>query len=158
MSVLRFIDWCNSLGMSVAVRKSTWMFPIIEVVHLLGLGLLLGTLTIVSLRVFGFVLKGQTVYRVASELEPWTLGGLCVMLVTGPLLFLAEPRKCYDSPPFRLKMICLFVALIFHFTLFRRIIHSADNRPSWPLGKLGVGFSLMLWFAVGLAGRAIGFY
>jgi hypothetical protein len=74
---------------------------------------------------------------------------MAVMLVTGTLLFSSEAVKCYGNDSFRAKMVFLFLALLFRFTLYPKLT------GSW--GKLAGGLSLALWFSVGLAGRAIGF-
>jgi hypothetical protein len=71
------------------------------------------------------------------------------MLSTGFLLFVSEALKCYGNDSFRAKMFFLFLALFFRFTLYPKLTRS------W--GKLAAGASLVLWFSVGLAGRAIGF-
>src|SRR5579862_3846117 len=66
------------------------------------------------------------------------------MLGTGTLLFLSEALKCYGNDSFRAKMVFLFSALVFRFTLYPRLTES------W--GKLAAVVSLALWFSVGLAG------
>ena len=71
------------------------------------------------------------------------------MLITGFLLFTSEAVKCYGNDSFRAKMVLLFTALLFRFALYPKLTQS------W--GKLAAGLSLVLWFSVGLAGRAIGF-
>jgi len=159
MSLLPFIDWCNRLSLGIAIRKSTWLFAVIEATHLLALTVLLGTIVIVSMRLFRLILRRQAVSRVAGDMAPWTFAALSFMLLTGGLLFLAEPTKCYNSPPFRLKMVLLTLAIIYHFTLYKRVARSDDAHvaSSWA-DRLAAGTSLVLWFSVGLAGRAIGFY
>ena len=156
MSVQTFINWCNSFPVGIAIRKSQWLFPIIETVHLLALTILLGTLIIVSLRVFGVVMRQRTVADVTRELAPWTITALATMILSGALLFLSEATKCYESPPFRIKMVCLLLAIVYHFAVYRRIMNSQSSPMLWS--RLGAVMSLLTWFSVGLAGRAIGFY
>ena len=158
MSLLPFIDWCDHMWIGVAIRQSTWLFPAIETIHLLALAVLLGTIVIANLCAFGLILRRQAVSQVVGELALWTFSGLCIMLLTGSLLFLSEATKCYDSPPFRLKMVCLFVAIIYQFTIYRKVIRSAETHVASLQTRLAAGVSLMLWFSVALAGRAIGYY
>lgn len=153
-----FIDWCNQLAIGIAIRKSTWLFPIIETIHLIALTVLLGSVVIVALRLFGLVLRGQKMARIAAELAPWTLGAVTTMVLTGALLFVSEPVKCYSNPPFRIKMVLLCLAILYHFTIYRKWTRQTQENSSLLLGRIAAVFSLLLWFGVGLAGRAIGFY
>jgi len=53
MNLLPFFKWCDATAISSYIRSSTTIFPVIEVVHLFGLTILLGTLTIIDLRILG---------------------------------------------------------------------------------------------------------
>jgi hypothetical protein len=74
---------------------------------------------------------------------------------SGILLFFGEPMKLYGNAAFHVKMLLLFLALVFQFTLFRRL--SGAREASGMLPKFAGVLSLVLWFGVGLAGRGIGF-
>jgi hypothetical protein len=153
-----FIDWCNQLAIGIAIRKSTWLFPIIETVHLIALTILLGSVVIVAMRLFGLTLRAQKTSKIATELAPWTMGAVVVMVLTGALLFVSEPVKCYNNPPFRIKMVLLLLAVLYHFTLYRKWTRGIQPNFSEVQARIAAVLSLILWFGVGLAGRAIGFY
>jgi hypothetical protein len=142
----------------VWVRDSTWVFAWLEVFHLLGLTVLLGTVLVLSLRLAGLIMKHQPVAQLAREMSSLTSVALALMLVTGYLMFSAEAIKCFESEPFRLKMVFLFLAILFHFTLYRKISRTNEDRFSPVLGKLAAGIALILWFGVGAAGRSIAFF
>ena len=157
-ALLPFFHWCDATWVGATIRDSRVLFPIIETFHLLGLTLLLGAMLLINLRLFGLVMRQTPVTRIARPLFPWMLGSLAVMLGSGVLLFFSEAMKCYGSSPFRLKMILLSLAILFQFTIYRKVTTS-DGTSIHPLQGALVGLlSLMLWFGVGLAGRAIGFY
>jgi len=157
LAVLRFFHWADDSAVAAAIRGSTWVFAFIEVFHLLGLTLLLGTVVLVDLRLCGYGLRRQSLAAVASDALPWMLVGMAVTMGSGSLLFVSEAMKCYGSPPFFVKMGFLFTALVFTFTLHRKLTkRDAPPPPVW--GKVAAGLSLFLWFGVGLAGRAIAFY
>ena len=158
MSLLPFFRWCDSTWISIAIRDSRFLFPAIETFHLLGITMLLGTLLLVNLRLFNLGMRRQSIDRLALELRPWTLGSLAVILVSGTLLFLSEALKCYDSGPFQLKMLLLFLAILFQFTVHRPFTMSGKALITPFRARLVGSLSLMLWFGVGLAGRAIGFF
>jgi hypothetical protein len=154
-ALLPFFRWADHTGISVWIRDSTWAFALIEVFHLFGLTLLLGTLTVLNLRLFGWGLGGYPLKVVAADALPWTLIGMAVSIVSGILLFLSEAMKCYGSLPFFVKMGFLAAALVFTFT-YHRSLTKSDAPPA--LSKAAACVSMMLWFGVGLAGRAIAFF
>jgi hypothetical protein len=157
MSVLHFFRWLNHSSFSIYLRHSTWGFAIIETVHLLGLAALGGAILIVDLRLLGIGLRRQPISQVARELSPILWGSLGVMLISGALLVVTGPLKYYHSPSFRVKMLLLSLALVFYFTLHRRVIKSTTDVVPSVRSKVAAVVSLALWLGVGLAGRAIGF-
>ena len=76
-------------------------------------------------------------------------------------MFVAEATKCYNSAPFRLKMLMMVLAgvnaLIFHSFAYRGV-------KCWELGstpyaaKFAGALSLIFWFGIVGAGRWIAFY
>jgi hypothetical protein len=154
--LLPFFKWCDGSWLGETIRNSQTLFPIIETFHLFALTILLGTTIIVSLRLFGVMFRSQTVPDLAREIRPWNRWSLGVMLVTGSLLFTSEALKCYGNTSFQAKMLFLFAALAFHFTIFRKVT-SGEWRTSVLWNKFTATASLALWFSVGLAGRGIGF-
>ena len=124
----------------------------VEMVHLLALAALGGTVLVVDLGILGIGFRRQAPARVARELAPIFAGSLILMVLSGTLLVSAEAMKCYYHPAFRLKMVLFAAAVLFHFTIDRS---AAGNLSIWS--KVAAVASLTLWLAVGLAGRAIGF-
>jgi hypothetical protein len=154
--IVPFFQWCDDTFISQAIRNSRVAFPVIENFHLFALTVLLGSLVVMALRQFGLIYKAQPISEVASALRPWNRWSLVVMLVSGILLFLSEAMKCYGNTSFRIKMLFLFLALLFQFTLYNRAVRSED-KVAPVSGKIMGVIALCLWFGVGLAGRAIGF-
>jgi hypothetical protein len=153
--LLHFFRWADHLWISQFIRDSTWIFAFLEVLHLFGLTLLLGTMTVVALRMCGAGLTRQKLADVASDAFPFTILGMVVSISSGLLLFVSEALKCYGSGPFFIKIGLLFAGLLFTFTFQRRL-----TRAEQPSGaaKFAAVLSLALWFGVGLAGRAIAFF
>ena len=157
MSLLPFFQWCESTAVGNAIRSSLWLFPVIESFHLLALALIGGAILVVDLRLFGLGLRRHPVAQLARDVHPWLVGGLVVMVASGILLFTSEAIKCYYNPAFWTKMTFLFPAIVFTFTV-RRKVAAADEtrvRPIWS--KLVALISVSLWSVVGAAGRWIGF-
>jgi hypothetical protein len=156
MSLLPFFEWCESTGVGNAIRNSLWLFPVIESVHLLALALIGGAILIVDLRLLGLGLR-QPVAQLARDVQPWLAGGLVVMVASGLLLFSSEAIKCYYNAAFWTKMTFLFPALVFTWTIRRKVAAADEGRvkPIWR--KLVAGLSVSMWLVVAAAGRWIGF-
>ena len=156
-SLLPFFEWCEATWLGQTIRTSLVSFAVIETFHLFALTVLLGAIFILNLRLYRVILRRQPVRQLALELSPWTFWSLMLILGSGVLLFLSEPMKCYASTPFQLKMVFLFAALMFHFTIYRKVTR-AERDPGRTLGILVGTISIFLWLGVGVGGRAIGFF
>lgn len=156
MSLLHLFQWFDSTTIGNVIRDSTYIFPVVEVFHLFGLTLLLGTLTITDLRMLGIGMRRQTVAEVATQLAPWTIGAALVTIVSGILLFLSEAMKCYSNAAFPWKMWLLLGGLLVYFPLQLRITRP-ESRVSPAVLKIVAVLSLFCWYGVAIAGRAIAF-
>jgi hypothetical protein len=156
MSLLPFFQWCENSGLIVAMRGSKWLFPVIESTHLMGLALIGGAVLLVDLRLLGFGFQRQPVAVVARDAYRWLRVSLMVMLPTGWLLFMASAVKCYFLPVFWLKMSALAVALLFTFSVRRRVAMAPETSWDPTRAKLVAIVSLSLWTTVAISGRLVG--
>ena len=151
-------QWFEATAVGTSVRESLWLFPVIECLHLLSLALLGGAVLAVDLRLLGFGLRKQPAAHLARQMEPWLAVALIGLIGTGIPMFLSEAIKCYFSPPFFLKMTLLGIAILFTFTVRRRVGRAEEGRIAAPWVRLTGVTSLALWFGVAFAGRWIAFY
>ena len=157
MNLTSFWHWLEGTAGSVAIRESTLLYPVIETAHVLTLCLFLGMIAMLDLRLVGVGLRGVPVSQVASRLLPWALGGFAIMTVSGVLLFYSGPVRASGNIFFQIKMALIALtgvnALIFHWTIERRVA-DWDSDPVPPFGARLAGFcSLLLWSAVVICGR-----
>ena len=157
MDLLPFFQWCETSTVGAAIKNSTWAFAVIESVHLLGLALIGGIVLIMNLRLLGLGLRSQPLSDLQHDLQPWFSGSLILMISTGSAMFLSEAVKCYYSTPFWVKMSALILAIIFSFTVQRRLMLAESSACSARRRRIVALISLLLWFAVGASGRWIGF-
>ncbi|MDP1858591.1 MAG: hypothetical protein Q8K82_07970 [Gemmatimonadaceae bacterium] len=155
-TLLPFFEWCEGTGLGQLVRTSLWLFPVIESVHLLGLSALGGTVLLVDLRMLGTGLTRQSLSSVAAAVHPWLVASVALLMLTGIPLFLSEAVKCFYNPSFWVKMATLPVALLYTFTVRRRVAMN-PRRDTSSLTRLVAAVSLLLWFTVAAAGRWIGY-
>jgi hypothetical protein len=97
----------------------------------------------------------------AAEIMKWTWAAFAVTVVTGALMFITNASVYFSNGYFRAKMVLLVLAavnvLVFELTA-GRTIHRWDRAPSVPpVGRAVATASLVIWVAVIVAGRMIGF-
>jgi hypothetical protein len=157
MSLLPFFEWCYATQIGETIRNSTWLFPVLEAFHLIGLGFAAGAILLVDLRLMGVGLNRQPVAMLSANARPLLIGSLAVLFASGIPLFLSEAIKCYYSFAFWIKMTSLFLAVLFALTIRNRAVQT-DMATREPASSRFVGIaSLTLWFGVAWGGRWIGF-
>jgi hypothetical protein len=156
-TVLDLFHWLQYSRLLIAMRSSSWVFPVIASIHLMGLALLGGAVLVVDLRLLGLGLRRQPVAQIARDAERWLLVSLAVLLPTGFLQFMCfAATKYYYLTAFWVKMAALALALVFTFAV-RRKVAMADETLTRPVSnKLVAVVSLSLWSSVAIAGRLIG--
>lgn len=150
-------SWLQHTYIADAIRHSAALIALVEIVHLIGLTLLLGTILMVDLTLLGHGIGEQPVKTIARQLRGWNIGGLVIMLASGPFILSFEAIRCYRTPSFWIKMGLLAAALLFHFTVHRRALLANPPLPRRTAGMVGA-VSLALWISVALAGKAIAIF
>ena len=112
MTLQPFFEWCEATAIGVTIRESIWLFPVIEAAHLIALVLLGGAMLVGDLRLMRVVFVRHPAAQIVRDAEPWLIGGLVGLVVTGVPLFLSEAIKCYYSYPFRIKIATLLIVTI----------------------------------------------
>jgi hypothetical protein len=157
MTLLPLFEWMQHTYLAETIRHSAALIALLEIVHLIGLALLLGSILMVDLSLLGWGIGNHPVSRIAGELNPYTGIGLAIMLVSGPLILFSEAVRCYKTPAFWVKMALLAIALAFHFTVHRRVARAEPPAPRATAGPVA-WVSLTLWFGVALAGKGIAIF
>jgi len=136
------------------LNQSELVFPTLEVFHILGFAIALGTIAIVDFRMLGWGLRRQKTADLAKDLEIYTMLGLGLVILSGSLLFLSDPDEYYLNRAFQIKMVFLVLAIIFHYTLHQR---TALRDGSPVAGSIVASVSLALWLLVIGGGIFVGF-
>ena len=134
------------------VSKSLWGFAILETFHIIALTIVLGTIFVINLTVLGVGVR-QPAAQLASELVPWTIGGLLVMIGSGVPMFMSSAVGYAGYVPFLIKMALLVSAIALQVAIHK--VPRLYDGTAW--GRLAACLSLVCWFGVAYAGRAISF-
>ena len=156
MGLQHIWEWSYSSRIVDILRNSKYAIPLIQSLHLFGLTLLLGTTVIFNLRLLGFGFRQLELPSISTQLWRLAVGGLLLSITTGTLVFIPDPARYAANTAFKTKLVILIFAILFHFTVFRKVIRS-KNPPSHGRASWIAAVSLTLWFSVGWAGRAIAF-
>ena len=76
---MTFFQWLESTPGSVFIRESLLFYPLVETTHVLALGLFLGLIAMLDLRLVGVALRGVPVSEVAGRLLPLALCGFVLI-------------------------------------------------------------------------------
>ena len=133
-------------------------YPFANLIHILGLIMLVGGIGILDLRLAG-LFRRIPVAPLASALTPIALAGLLLMIPSGATMFAADASALVNSPTFRTKLILIALALInalaFRFLWQERIEQWDVDPPVW--GRLMAATSILLWLSVAALGRWIAY-
>lgn len=136
------------------LNNNEWSFPLLEIIHIVGFALAIGTIFMVDLRMMGLGIRKRLASQLSKDLAPWTLGGFAAVLMSGPLIFSSDPNMYLNNSGFQFKMVALAVALLFQYTVHRKV---ALSDPSMLAGAVTGIVSVALWVSVIAGGLFIAF-
>ena len=154
--VLEAMEGMEGTRLSLLFGSAVWYSPLIQVAHLVAVAVFAGALLVVDLRLLGTGLTQTPVKTVAEDAQPWLMGGLIALTVTGlPSLFQLAIKQYY-SPFWWWKMEMLALGLIFIFTVRRKVLQTDESELGsfWP--KIVGLVSMALFLGVTVGARLIG--
>ena len=135
------------------VRSSIWLFPVIESFHLIGLGILGGSVVIMDFKLMNLIFRSTNKIYILEQTKNFFILGLSILILTGVPLFLSEAVKCYYSRAFWIKMISLVIGVLFVYFVRNPLIVKKEGTI-----LIFIGFvSFSIWTVVAASGRWIGF-
>jgi len=147
-------------ALGLAMRQSFWLYPAVEVVHLAGIALLVGSIAVLDLRLLGLA-RAISVRRLAWHVLPLSAASFALIIPSGLMLFVAHAGDLVGNPVFALK-VCLILAAgvnaaVFHAAVFRSA-SAWDTDAIPPLAaRACAALSLLLWISVIACGRLLAY-
>ena len=153
------LQWLKALPWIVAVRESAWQYPIIETLHGIGMGLLVGTLTVMDLRLLGRLERLPISALLQLRSLIWI--GFVINACTGVVMFMTDGPRLVTNWIFGVKiaLIVLGVAAALRLqrlTAARAAGWSAGGAISADVRWLAIA-SLVIWYGAIVAGRVTAF-
>jgi hypothetical protein len=155
----------ESSGLGQAMRQWMWLYPSVEIVHIVGIALLFGSIAVLDLRLLGFS-RSIPARKLASHVLPWTAASFLLIIPSGLLMFTAHATEFIESEIFVVKMLLIAAggvnAALFHTITFRTadVWDSEEMRklPPPPSARAAGAISLLLWISVIACGRLLAYF
>ena len=161
MDLTGIVELLQNSALSEWLRTSLKAMPIVEAVHVMAVATVFGTILLVDLRLLGYPSTKSSFSRLHRELLNWTWSSFGVAVVTGVLLFIVNAITYYNNTAFKVKMLLILLAGI-NMLVFERV--TAKSVAGWDkdvmpptAARLAGALSILLWVAVIVFGRWIGF-
>lgn len=160
-SLHQFCEWLASTRASSTIQDVSWIIPAVQTVHIACVAVLIGSVVMLDMRMFGIAGRGDSIAATAKRLLPWIWWPLPVFLATGLILIVAEPSRELENTTFYNKMILLVGALIATGVLQATV---RRNPAFWEGSRVRLGaakglalVSLALFVGIVFAGRLIAY-
>jgi len=155
-----WLVWLETSALAMAMRQWQWLYPIVEILHILGFVLVVGGAFFFDLRLLGRG-RGLAVSGLAAHLLTWARAGFLLVLPTGFMMFTAHATEFAGNPAFRLKLILIASALLnaaaFHRWPFRSVLRwdVGLGTPAWA--RLAAVLSVVCWIGAIACGRLLAY-
>jgi hypothetical protein len=155
-----WLSWLERSPLAAILRGHAWLYPAVEVGHILSFVVLIGAAAMFDFRLLGLS-PAVSVSAMARHTLPWARRGLCIAVPTGVLLFITDATTIAANPAFQIKLGLIALALanagIFHTWTSRSVVDWDLGQPT-PFGAKFAGItSLALWTGVVTCGRLIAY-
>ncbi|SRR6266540_3992109 len=161
MELDRALEWLQATPVAKAISENEILFPWIESVHVLAIVLVVGTISIVDLRLLGVASLDRAAGRLMRDVLPCTWGAFVVAAASGALLFSSDAKIYAHNFFFQGKLMLLGAAglnmAFFHLIGIGDVGQWGATRRTPLAAKTAGAISLLVWVAVVAFGRWIGF-
>jgi hypothetical protein len=155
-----WLVWLEGSAVAIAMRQWLWLYPIVEIVHIVGFVILVGAAVMFDLRLLGFS-RQLPVADLAQHLLRWARLSLLLIVPAGVLMFMAHATEMAENPAFRLKLLLIVVAGLnaagFHRGPFQSVRNWNQNVAIPVTAKAAAVLSLFLWVGVIACGRMLAY-
>ena len=156
-----FAKWLGATALSHAIQTAGWVIPTLQTIHILGIAVLFFSAIIVDLRLWRVLQRDVPLRDVARRFLPVIWLVLLILLLTGSLLIIGEPRRSLLNTTFYLKMTLLAFAVVLTVALQWSLSSAPEFWERDRGRRIGARFaatlSILVWCGIIFAGRWIAY-
>jgi hypothetical protein len=156
-----FSKWLAATPLSHVIQTTKWVIPTLQTVHILSVAVVFSSAVLVDLRLWRLLNRDVPSPEVARRFLPTIWPVLLVLLITGSLLIIGEPKRSLLNSAFYLKMALLAVAILLTAWLQWSLSSSPNfwdkNRGRRMAGQFAATLSILVWCGILFAGRWIAY-
>jgi uncharacterized membrane protein len=153
--LLQFCEWLQHNHTLLAICGYAPFAAALEVIHYVGVFILVGTIVLVDLRVIGVAARRRRLDDLAGQLFRYGWGGLAMVAASGFMMFTTNAADYYSDPTFRIKMAVTAFAIIFGLIVQKGAATWGRTASAPFLAKCVALVSLLLLFGSILAGNQV---
>ena len=152
-----FVAWLESTTLSRAIVSYRWLWPLCEIIHFVGLTLVIGIAGFFDVRLMGFMKRVPI--SAARDLMPLAIAGFLLNLATGATFFIGTPHQYVGNVAWWAKRGCLVLAglnaMFFETTVGTRTMNLGAGDDTPRSAKVVGAVSLVSWLGVLYWGRML---
>jgi uncharacterized protein DUF6644 len=156
-----FSKWLAATPLSHIIQTTKWVIPALQTIHILSVAVVFSSAVLVDLRLWRLLNRDVPLPELARRFLPTIWPVLLVLLITGSLLIIGEPKRSLLNSAFYLKMALLAVAIVLTAWLQWSLSSSPNfwdkNRGRRMAGQLAATVSILVWCGILFAGRWIAY-
>src|SRR5580692_11161682 len=158
----QFAEWLSTTSLSVYIQNNNaWVIPTIQSIHIVGIGIVMGSVFMIYLRILGWAGMDQTLRETVNRFGPWLTGALYLLLATGILMVVGEPVRELVTFSFWLKMSLVAVITLIA-AGFRKSVRKHERQWEETLlhrrSVQGLAIlTFLIWACIILLGRLIAY-
>jgi len=160
MEEANVFEWLETSAPAEYIRHSHLLYPIIEIIHIVGFVFLVGSVLLFDFRLLG-ISKKIPVTDLARHLLPWSRRSLLLVIPSGFILFMTQATSLAANRVFGIKLILILLAFAnagyFHRYTSRDISSWNHLQPSPPAARAAGIISILLWTGVITCGRFLAY-
>jgi hypothetical protein len=152
--------WLAATSLNHTIQTTSWIIPALQTIHILCVAVVFSSAVLVDLRIWRLTQRDVPLSDVGRRFLPLIWPVVVILLLTGSLLIVGEPRRSLVNDTFYIKMVLLAFALVLTGLLQwsltapgfweRDVVHRV-------VGRVAALASILVWSGIIFAGRFIAY-
>ena len=158
MQAAHWAQLLQDSGFAAAIRGGVYLYPFVNVLHVIAVGLIVGPILALDLRILGFM-RFVSADHMSRSLTPFAVTGLVIAIPSGFALYASDAVSLSQNRLMWIKLALIAVGIANAF-LFRTCWNA--RLAQWEgsatgIARLQAALSILIWLAVPALGRLVAY-